>query len=106
MGYAKERKKLEQLLTKIDGINAYNEKNLLIMVDGHEKYSHTVRILKNKEPETFGELYTVELQEVKDGRKAIKESETDEAREASFANYKAIIIRAVEKTIKITQESV
>lgn len=105
MGYAKERKKLEQLLTKIDGIDVYNEKNLLILSDSHEKYSHTVRILKNKEPETFGDLYTVELQEVKDGRKAIKESETDEAREASFASYKAAIVRAIEKTIKVTQES-
>jgi hypothetical protein len=105
MGYAKERGKLEKLLVKIDSINNYDEKNLAILVDGHEKYSHTVRILKNKEPETFTELYQNELQEIKDGRKAIKESDTDETRQQSFLDYKNSIIRALEKTIKSTQES-
>lgn len=105
MGYAKERGKLEKLLVKIDSINSYDEKNLAILVDGHEKYSHTVRILKNKEPETFTELYQNELQAIKDGRKAVKESDTDEARQQSFIEYKNSILRALEKTIKSTQES-
>src|SRR5690554_2755535 len=48
MGYAKERGKLEKLLSGIAGISTVNEKNLAVLVDGHQKYSHTVRILKNK----------------------------------------------------------
>lgn len=78
MGYAKERGKLEQLLTKIKSVSTYDDKNLTILVDAHEKYSHTVRILKNKEPEMFEPFSKVELQDVKDARKALKESETDE----------------------------
>lgn len=104
MGYAKERGKLEKLLTKTAGLDIYNEKNLLALVDSHEKYSHTVRILKNKEPDAFIDLYNNELQEVKDGRKAVKESETDELRQSNFSVYKASIIRALEKTIKATTE--
>ncbi|MEJ7559575.1 MAG: hypothetical protein WKF66_14800 [Pedobacter sp.] len=105
MGYAKERGKLEQLLTKIKNISIYDEKNLAILVDFHEKYSHTVRILKNKEPETFEALYKVELQSVKDGRKALKESETDEAKQRNFLVYKASMETALEKTIQATIDS-
>lgn len=106
MGYAKERGKLEKLLTKTAGINVYDEKSLAILVDSHEKYSHTVRILKNKEPELFTELYTNELQEIKEGRKSLKESDSDEARQTNFTAYKDIIVRALEKTIKTTNETV
>ena len=104
MGYAKERGKLEKLLTKTAGIDIYSEKNFLALVDSHEKYSHTVRILKNKEPDAFIDLYNTELQEVKEGRKSVKESETDEARQSNFIVYKDSIIRALEKTIKATHE--
>lgn len=106
MGYAKERGKLEKLLVRVTGISTYDEKSLANLVDTHEKYSHTVRILKNKEPETFGELYTNELQEVKDGRKAVKESDSDEARQSSFTLYKDTILKALQKTIKATNESI
>ena len=105
MGYAKERGKLEKLLTKTAGADSYNEKNLAILLDSHEKYSHTVRILKNKEPETFGELYSNELQAVKEGKKSVKESESDEARQTSFTAYKEAIVQALEKTIRATLES-
>lgn len=106
MGYAKERGKLEKLLTKIVGINIYDEKSLTILIDTHEKYSHTIRILKNKEPDAFTDLYTNELQEIKEGRKATKESETDEARQSNFIIYKDSIVRALEKSIKATKEFV
>jgi hypothetical protein len=105
MGYAKERGKLEKLLTKTVGLDIYNEKNLAVLVDSHEKYSHTVRILKNKEPDTFGDLYKNELQDIKEGKKSLKESESDEVRQNNFILYKQAIVQALEKTIKTTQES-
>ncbi|NRF37970.1 hypothetical protein [Pedobacter foliorum] len=105
MGYAKERGKLEKLSTKTVGINNYDEKNLAILIDIHEQYSHTVRILKNKEPETFGDLHKNELQEVKDGKKALRESDSEEARLANFALYKDAVQRALDKTIKATLAS-
>lgn len=103
MGYAKERGKLEKLSAKIVGIDIYNEKNLAILVDGQEKYSHTIRILKNKEPDAFTDLYKVELQEIKESRKAIKESDTDEARQSLFITYKETILKSIEKTVDITK---
>jgi hypothetical protein len=105
MGYAKERGKLEQLLSKIKTVSIYNEKSLAILVDGHEKYSHTVRILKNKEPETFESLYKSELEEVKVSRKALKESDTDETKQTNFIVYQKAIVTALEKTIQATLES-
>ncbi|MBB6269742.1 pyruvate formate-lyase activating enzyme-like uncharacterized protein [Pedobacter cryoconitis] len=104
MGYAKERGKLEKLL-RIVGLNTYDEKSLAALVDTHEKYSHTVRILKNKEPEIFSALYTNELQEVKDSRKALKEADTDEARQTNFIAYKETLLRALENAIKATNET-
>ena len=106
MGYAKERGKLEKLLTKTAGISAYDEKSLAILVDSYEKYSHTVRILKNKEPELFLDLYTNELQQIKESRKTLKESDSDEARQTNFTGYKDSILHALEKTIKTTNETV
>lgn len=106
MGYAKERGKLEKLLIRIGGMSIYDEKSLAILVDTQEKYSHTVRILKNKEPEAFTGLYTNELQEIKEGRKSVKESESDETRQANFTLYKDSILSALEKTINTTKEFV
>lgn len=105
MGYAKERGKLEKLSAKTASINIYDEKSLAILIDIHEQYSHTVRILKNKEPETFGELHKNELQEVKDGKKALRESDSEETRQANFVLYKDAIQHALEKTIKATLAS-
>ncbi|QNK63095.1 hypothetical protein H7F33_00780 [Pedobacter sp. PAMC26386] len=105
MGYAKERGKLEKLL-RIVGLNNYDEKSFAILVDSQEKYSHTVRILKNKEPELFTDLYKNELQEIKDSRKLVKEADTDEARQNNFIAYKNTILRALENTIKVTNETV
>jgi hypothetical protein len=104
MGYAKERGKLEKILTRLVGVNIYNEKSLAVLHDSHEKYSHTVRILKNKEPEIFTDLYKNELQEVKDGKKAIKEDDSIEDRQNNFLAYKDAVTRAIEKTIKATHE--
>lgn len=105
MGYAKERGKLEKLLARIVDMHMYDEKNLAVLIDSHEKYSHTVRILKNKEPDAFTDLYKNELQEIKEGKRSIKESDSDEARQNSFIAYKNSIVRALEKTIKTTKES-
>jgi hypothetical protein len=104
MGYAKERGKLEKLLPGIVGINIYNEKNLDILINIHEKYSHTVRILKNKEPEAFISLYETELQEIKESKKSVKESDSDETRQNNFIIYKDSILTAIEKTIQATKE--
>lgn len=106
MGYAKERGKLEQLSAKIKSISTYDEKNLAILIDGQEKYSHTVRILKNKEPETFESLYKNELELVKAGRKAVKESETDESKQSNFVLYKDFLVTALAKTIQATLDSI
>ena len=105
MGYAKERGKLEQLSEKIVGLAIYSEKSLAILVDSHEKYSHTIRILKNKEPEIFSELYTVDLQAVKESRKTLKESENDEIRQSNFLEYKTLIVSVLEKAIAATKAS-
>jgi len=102
MGYAKERGKLEKLLTKIADISIYDEKNLAILNDIHDQYSHTVRILKNKEPETFADLYSTELQEVKACKRSLRESDSDETRQENFISYKESIQLALEKTFKAT----
>jgi phage terminase small subunit len=102
MGYKKERVKLEKLAEKVTALDLFNQQNLKVMDDAHEQYSHMVRILKNKKPDEFTSLYQVELQDVKAGKKAVKESETDEARQEGFNLYKTAMLTALEKTIKAT----
>lgn len=106
MGYAKERAKLEKLLKKLDVIHTFDEKNMAVLLDVHENYSHTVRILKNKAPDLFLSLYENELQTVKEGKKAVKESIEEEPRQANFITYKEAIIKALENTVKVTNETV
>ncbi|MEJ2880904.1 hypothetical protein [Pedobacter sp. GR22-6] len=103
MGYAKERGKLEKLSEKIVGLAIYSEKSLAILLDSHDQYSHTIRILKNKNPEAFGELYTVDLPTLKEGKKLLKESETEEARQAAFLEYKTVIKTVLDKAIEVTK---
>ena len=104
MGYAKERGKLEKLVIKIAGISAYDEKSMAILIDVHENYSHTVRILKNKQEDAFGELYKNELQESNQARKAVKEADSDETRQSKFVLYKDTLGRVLDKTIQITKD--
>lgn len=100
MGYTKERKKLEKLSEKINKLQQYDAKNLVVITDIYEQYSHTARILKNKEPEIFNDLYLNELQQVKECKRKLKLVEDDEDRAVSFIQYKDAIIDALTKTIK------
>lgn len=104
MGYAKERGKLEKLLLKISDIKTSDHKNLLILHESHDDYSHIVRILKNKKPATFGDLYRNELQEIKECRKSIKQIDSGDDLESHFSIYKNSIIKALEKTIEAINE--
>ncbi|WP_069659448.1 hypothetical protein [Arcticibacter eurypsychrophilus] len=104
MGYAKERGKLEKLVIKVAGITAYDEKSMAILIDIHENYSHTIRILKNKQPDSFGDLYKNELQEINRAKKAVKEADSDETRQSNFVLYKDTLVRVLEKTIQITKD--
>ena len=100
MGYAKERGKLEKLSAKITGLTIYDDKSLAVITDIYEQYSHTIRILKNKDADTFMELYQNELQQVKELKKALKLSEHDEDRQLNFTKYKEGLSDALVKTIQ------
>ena len=104
MGYAKERGKLEKLSTKVSGLKNYDDKSLAIITDIFEQYSHSVRILKNKNPEAFTGLYQNELEQVKITKRALKESEEAD-REDSFTKYKDTLLAALNSSIKVTIET-
>lgn len=106
MGYAKERGKLEKLSTKTTGLNNYDEKSLTIITDIYEQYSHTVRILKNKDADTFMELYQNELQQVKECKRVLKLSEEEDDRQNNFIKYRDVLADAIDKTIQASKESV
>lgn len=106
MGYAKERGKLEKLSTKVVALTVYDDKSLTVITDVYEQYSHTVRILKNKNPDTFMSLYENELQEVKEAKRSLKESENEEAHQSNFVKYRDALANALEKTIQASKESV
>ncbi|RZK68408.1 MAG: hypothetical protein EOO85_24420 [Pedobacter sp.] len=102
MGYAKERGKLEKLSAKITGLTIYDDKSLAVITDIYEQYSHTIRILKNKDADTFMELYQNELQQVKELKKALKLSEHDEDRQLNFVKYKDGLSDVLVKTIQVS----
>lgn len=105
MGYAKERGKLEKLLVKVTGVIEYSEKSIAALDDVYENYSHTIRILKNKEPEIFQNLYINELQEVKAARKVLKDGVAEDQVTSSFTIYKEVFARVLEKAIETTKET-
>ena len=103
MGYSKERKKLEKLSEKISKLQQYDAKNLVVITDIYEQYSHTARILKNKEPEAFNELYLNELQQVKECKRKLKVVEENENIEVNFVKYKETLLDALSKTIEVAK---
>lgn len=105
MGYAKERGKFEKLSTKVNGLTNYDDKSLAIITDIFEQYSHSVRILKNKNPDTFNQLYQNELEQVKLVKKALKVSEEPE-RQDNFIKYKDSLLAALNSAIKVTNDTV
>ena len=105
MGYAKERGKLEKLSTKVNGLTNYDDKSLTIITDVFEQYSHSIRILKNKNPETFNELYLNELQDVKVVKRNLKLSEEAD-RQDSFIKYRDSLLNALKNAIKATNKTV
>lgn len=105
MAYTKERKKLEKLSEKIAGLHNYDDKSLTIITDIYDQYSHTVRILKNKDAETFRELYLNELQQVKEFKRLLKVGE-EEDRQVNFINYKTALSDALKKTIQAANTTI
>lgn len=105
MGYTKERKKLEKLLEKITGLENYDDKSLTIITDLYEQYSHTVRILKNKNTEMFNTLYLHELQHTKECKRLLKVGE-EEDRQINFINYKEALSDALAKTIQAAKDTI
>ncbi len=104
MGYAKERGKLEKLSTKISGLKNYDDKSLVIITDIFEQYSHSVRILKNKNPEAFSELYKTHLEEVKLVKRALKLGEEAD-REDNFIKYRDSLLFALNSAITATKDA-
>jgi hypothetical protein len=104
MGYAKERGKLEKLATKVKALTNYDEKSVAVITDMYEQYSHTVRILKNKNPETFTALYEKELPEVKIAKNALKASEEAD-RQDNFTKYQDSLSTALLSAIALTNEA-
>jgi hypothetical protein len=104
MGYAKERGKLEKLSTKVSGLTIYDDKSLTMITDIFEQYSHSIRILKNKNPDAFNNLYETELQEVKLVRRSLKLSEEAD-RQDSFIKYKDSLLAALYSAIKVTNQT-
>ncbi len=104
MGYAKERGKLEKLYTKVSGLTNYDDKSLAVITDIFEQYSHSVRILKNKNPETFTELYQTELEQVKVFKRLLKLSEEAD-RQDDFIKYKDSLLVALNSAITIIKEA-
>ena len=100
MGYAKERGILEKLSSKLSVLKIYDDKSLIIITDIFEQYSHSIRILKNKNPEAFTELYQTELQEVKLVKRALKLSEEAD-RQDSFIKYRDTLIAALNSAIEV-----
>jgi hypothetical protein len=104
MGYAKERGKLEKLSTKVKGLTNYDDKSLANITDIYEQYSHTVRILKNKNPDTFNEVYQHELPQVKLAKNSLKVSEEAD-RQNNFDKYRDTLSAALISAITLTKET-
>ena len=102
MGYAKERGKFEKLSTKVSGLTIYDDKSLAIISDAFEQYSHSIRILKNKNPEAFTDLYQNELQQVKVVRRELK-ADDEVNRQDNFIKYRDALVAALNNAIKVTE---
>jgi dissimilatory sulfite reductase (desulfoviridin) alpha/beta subunit len=105
MGYAKQRGTFEILAKKLSGLTFYDDKSLKVITDIFEQYSHSIRILKNKNPETFNDQYQNDLQQVKAIKRTLKiDDEAD--RQDVFIKYRDSLLAALNSAIAATKESV
>jgi hypothetical protein len=104
MGFAKERGKLEKLSQKVSGLTNFDEKSLAIITDIYEQYSHTVRILKNKNPDTFNEVYQTDLAQMKLVKNSLKVSEEGD-RQDNFIKFRDALSAGLNSAITLTKES-
>jgi dissimilatory sulfite reductase (desulfoviridin) alpha/beta subunit len=100
MGYTKERVKFEKLSTKVSGLTSYDDKNLTVITDIYEQYSHSIRILKNRNPEIFTDQYKNEFEEVKLLKRTLKEGEESD-REDNFIKYRDSLFAALNSAITL-----
>ncbi len=105
MSHAKERGKLEKLSTKVGGLTNYDDKSLAIITDVFEQYSHTIRILKNKNPDRFTGQYKNELEQVKLDRRTLKLGDEVD-RQENFVRYRDSLLAAVNNAIFLIKENV
>ena len=103
MGYAKERGKFELLAIKVSSLKFYDEKSLAIITDIYEQFSHSLRILKNKNPEAFITLYQNELEQVKLAKQTLKQSEETE-RQENFIKFKDVLTNALDSAITTSKD--
>jgi hypothetical protein len=101
MGYTKERKKLEKLSEKTASLQHYDSKSLAIITDIYEQYSHTARILKNKNTDIFNDLYLNEFQQVKESKRLLKVTEEEGDQQPNFIKYKEALLDALKKTVQL-----
>lgn len=106
MGFAKERKKLEKLSEKTTGLLHFDSRNQEIITDIFDQYSHTTRILKNKDNESFNDLYLNELQQTKAHKNLLKLAEEGDDKQTIFVNYKESLLQAITKTIEAINATV
>lgn len=104
MGYAKERGKFEILAAKVSGLTIYDDKSVKVITDIFEQYSHSVRILKNKNPETFTNIFLNELEQVKLVKRALKISEEAD-RQDNFIKYRDSLFAGLNSAIALTKLS-
>ncbi len=99
MTIAKEKIKLKNLLIPLTPIEEYSEADMEILDDCYRQYSTIIKVLFKTYPNVFANLYNHDLREIKDNKKFVKESFSDQARQNNFVVYKESIEQAIDRTL-------
>lgn len=78
--------------------STFDNENLETITDLFNQYSHTTRILKNKDTATFDELYATEFQEIKECKSALRDAEEADC-QIRFIAYKDALLDAITRSI-------
>ncbi len=100
MGFNKEKERLQQIIERVKTADTFNEGNTQVIHDCYQEYAKVIAVLYKKHPNVFGNCYNYDRVEIRGNKKFLKESFSEQARDANFLVYRDSLINATETAIE------
>jgi len=100
MIFGLEKKKLQNLHLKAEGLYEFDNENLEILISIVKDYTQIVKKLHSKEPNIFGNIHKYGLAELKNHKEIIRSHPSQE----NFTNFKNQVQSSIDDSLQYMQD--